>query len=444
MRPPDESTACVVVMKKLAPLAEAESPSVSSPPSPLLSRATFTKSPLLTENLAAAALELEQPTSLRLSSVGANVDNPCPHVQRKPVVGGRVASRQGDHYVFVMVGLPGSGKSHLVRKLRNYLAFFHGVSLRAFSAGDYRRRRMGHHAAAAFFDPTDAAAVAERRSCSFDALRDLKAWVIGAIDPDGRQARSSSSSSSDGASERFDPSNATYTTDSKVRFAVFDATNGSVERRRDVLDELSECNLVDHHIIFIESECTDAQLLESNVRNIVRSPAYAGIDAEAAMADYKARIEMYRGVYERMEEETLSWMRLTNCGRAISANRVHGFLPGKIMQFLSALHTMPRSIYLTRHGQSEYNVLRKVGGDAGLSAKGEEYAVSLAGYVEEVVLAEDDHSRLWTSSLRRTRDTARHIAHPTLDGDGWVTMRPKQWRALDEIYAGIFDGMTCV
>lgn len=35
--------------------------------------------------------------------------------------------------------------------------------------------------------------------------------------------------------------------------------------------------------------------------------------------------------------------------------------------------------------------------------------------------------RLWTSSLRRTRDTARHIDHDQ-DAEGWVSMRPKQVR----------------
>ena len=51
------------------------------------------------------------------------------------------------------------------------------------------------------------------------------------------------------------------------------------------------------------------------------------------------------------------------------------------------------------------------------------------------------HARLWTSSLVRTIRTARHINHDAQE-DGWVTMRPRVWRNLDEIYAGIFDGLT--
>ena len=57
--------------------------------------------------------------------------------------------------------------------------------------------------------------------------------------------------------------------------------------------------------------------------------------------------------------------------------------------------------------------------------------------------------RLWTSSLLRTRRTARHISTPVVSyttSDGahldWVQMRPKAFRNLDELYAGLCDGMT--
>ena len=51
------------------------------------------------------------------------------------------------------------------------------------------------------------------------------------------------------------------------------------------------------------------------------------------------------------------------------------------------------------------------------------------------------HPRLWTSSLRRTKETAAMIKHD-VRADGWVTMRPRRWRNIDELHAGIFDGMT--
>ena len=94
-------------------------------------------------------------------------------------------------------------------------------------------------------------------------------------------------------------------------------------------------------------------------------------------------------------------------------------------------------------------MLKKIGGNSSLSERGEGYARALAAYVHTHVLTDDPspdnassvHARLWTSSLRRTVMTGKYIRHDVLD-DGWVTMRPRIWRGLDEIYAGVFDGMT--
>jgi broad specificity phosphatase PhoE len=52
--------------------------------------------------------------------------------------------------------------------------------------------------------------------------------------------------------------------------------------------------------------------------------------------------------------------------------------------------------------------------------------------------------RLWTSSLKRSQLTARHISHPILMVDGYpfIQMKPRVWPNLEEIYAGACDGMT--
>ena len=98
-------------------------------------------------------------------------------------------------------------------------------------------------------------------------------------------------------------------------------------------------------------------------------------------------------------------------------------------------------------------MLGKVGGDSDLSPAGEEYALALEQFTETDILdpksvgehllskCNPKHTRLWTSSLRRTKNTARHIKHD-IQSDGWVTMRPRVWNNLDELYAGIFDGLT--
>ena len=93
-------------------------------------------------------------------------------------------------------------------------------------------------------------------------------------------------------------------------------------------------------------------------------------------------VEHYRSVYEPVNEDDLSWIKITNGGVNVQLNRIKGFLPGRITHFLMHLHTMPRSLYMSRHGQSEYNVLGKVGGNSGLSPNGQIYQKALAEWVE--------------------------------------------------------------
>ena len=108
-----------------------------------------------------------------------------------------------------------------------------------------------------------------------------------------------------------------------------------------------------------------------------------------------------------------------------SVNNIRGYLPLKVVHFVMNLHTLPRNFFLTRHGQSEYNLLGKIGGDSGLTAAGKEYARRLAEFAKDVIATDklgvdpvtgEDVTRprpgrLWTSTLRRTQETAQFIEH---------------------------------
>jgi broad specificity phosphatase PhoE len=126
------------------------------------------------------------------------------------------------------------------------------------------------------------------------------------------------------------------------------------------------------------------------------------------------------------------------------------------------LHTLPRTFYFTRHGQSEYNLSGKIGGDASLTPAGVEYARRLAVFAQENIASCDvvdpvtgetkkvtRPARLWTSTLKRTKETAQFIQHDSLEhtwdnGDTgeWLQFRPMARRNIDELYAGACDGMT--
>ena len=342
--------------------------------------------------------------------------NPKPHVRSAPQ--DAEVGTAGDKLVLVMVGLPARGKTYIARRVARYLHFFHGAPTKVFNVGNYRREISGAKVGSSFFSNKNAKSLAERQKAAEYAMRDLKQWL----------------------QEKND----------KGRVGIFDATNTTKERREWIIKELTGIMESKSHIIFVESICNNEDIINENIRAVkLNMPDYKGENPEKAVEDFKKRIENYESIYQPISDEELSWVRLVDAGRQVTMNNIKGFLAGRVVQFLINLHFHPRPIYLSRHGQSEYNKLQKVGGDSGLSPAGEEYALALAKYVDEHILVDKIdgidgnpmHARLFTSSLRRTKLTARHIKHDTLD-DGWIVMRPKVLRNLDEIYAGVFDGYT--
>lgn len=338
-----------------------------------------------------------------------SVDNPTP---QKPVIVDATAGTNGDKVVLVMVGLPGTGKTHIARRVARYLEYFHGARTRTFNLAEYRRRKFGPKADVSFFDAENGEGLTARQALAVEAMEDLKTWM--------------------------------QSENTLGRVAVFDGTNSTKERRSWILQELNE--YVGQKVIFIESICEDEGLIRSNIHETqLRMPDYEGMSEEDAVADFLARREQYKRNYASVEDQSQRWIKVIDSGRQVVANRIEGFLPGRVLNYLMCLHTTPHSIYLSRHGQSEYNEAGKIGGDSGLTMRGKEYAAALAEYASEHICKDENgepvRARLWTSSMRRTIETASLIPHPVLE-DGWVQMRPRQWRALDELYAGQCDGMT--
>jgi broad specificity phosphatase PhoE len=75
-----------------------------------------------------------------------------------------------------------------------------------------------------------------------------------------------------------------------------------------------------------------------------------------------------------------------------------------------------------------------VGGDANLSPRGEQYAACLGEYVNRTLVERKSCGsalRVWTSTLRRTIQTAR-----------WIHAPQERFAALNELGSGICDGMT--
>merc|ERR1712168_1240255 len=94
-----------------------------------------------------------------------------------------------------------------------------------------------------------------------------------------------------------------------------------------------------------------------------------------------------------------------------------------------AIAPVKRSIYLSRHGESEFNLYGEIGGDSGLSSQGLKYAIKLAGHFQSLNL---NNFHFWTSELVRTHQTTQHL------DSSLKTVKPQ----LNEIGSGDFDGMT--
>lgn len=62
-------------------------------------------------------------------------------------------------------------------------------------------------------------------------------------------------------------------------------------------------------------------------------------------------------------------------GRRYLVNHVLDHIQSKIVYYLMNIHITPRSIYLCRHGESDLNLMGRIGGDSGLSTRGKQVSL---------------------------------------------------------------------
>eukprot|EP01113_Clastostelium_recurvatum_P036686 TRINITY_DN5271_c0_g1_i3.p1 TRINITY_DN5271_c0_g1~~TRINITY_DN5271_c0_g1_i3.p1 ORF type:complete len:349 (-),score=87.18 TRINITY_DN5271_c0_g1_i3:35-1081(-) len=224
-------------------------------------------------------------------------------------------------------------------------------------------------------------------------------------------------------------------------------TTGAIEVRREtrmiLLCELSFSSSLPcrcsregiSKVIFIESLCDSAEIIEANIRETkLRSPDYEKMDPEAAVRDFRERIKHYEKAYETIDDDRLQYIKLLDVGKKVIMNNITGYLPGRVVFFLMNLHLSSRPIWLTRHGESQFNAVERIGGDPDLTQAGDNYAHLLAAWIAEQTRemgTAGNEVTVWTSTLKRAIRTAQYIPLPKL-----------HLRGLDEIDAGVCDGLT--
>uniref|UniRef100_A0A8C5HLR3 6-phosphofructo-2-kinase domain-containing protein n=1 Tax=Gouania willdenowi TaxID=441366 RepID=A0A8C5HLR3_GOUWI len=271
--------------------------------------------------------------------------------------------------VIVMVGLPARGKTYISKKLTRYLNWI-GVSTRAFNVGQYRRDATRSYNSFEFFRADNEEAMKIRKACAISALRDV----------------------------------CDFFTRDRGQVAVF----------------------------FVESICDDPEIIAENIKEVkLSSPDYLNCDKEEAVNDFLKRIECYKINYVPLDDtkdRKLSYIKIFNVGSRYLVNRVQDHIQSRIVYYLMNIHVTPRSIYLSRHGESELNLVGRIGGDTGLSPRGAQYACALEKYVREQSISD---LKVWTSHMKRTIQTAEALG-----------VQYEQWKALNEIDAGVCEEMS--
>uniref|UniRef100_A0A8C5TX61 6-phosphofructo-2-kinase/fructose-2,6-bisphosphatase 2 n=1 Tax=Malurus cyaneus samueli TaxID=2593467 RepID=A0A8C5TX61_9PASS len=281
--------------------------------------------------------------------------------------------------LIVMIGLPARGKTYMSKKLTRYLNWI-GVPTKVFNLGVYRREAVKSYKSYDFF-----------RHDNKEAMEILKLQK--------REGR------------------------------VFDATNTTRERRDLILSFAKENAF---KVFFVESVCDDPEVIAANILEVkVSSPDYPERHRENVMDDFLKRIECYKVTYQPLDPDLssdLSFIKVINVGQRFLVNRVQDYIQSKIVYYLMNIHVQPRTIYLCRHGESEFNLVGKIGGDSGLSPRGKQFSQALKKFLEEQEIVD---LKVWTSQLKRTIQTAESLG-----------VLYEQWKILNEIDAGVCEEMT--
>ena len=295
-----------------------------------------------------------------------------------------------DKIIIVLVGLPARGKSYTSNNLCRFLNWC-GLLTKVFNCGDYRRKLLGGFQDANFFDFTNKENFDKKEEVSKLCFKDLLFWL-----------------------------------ETEGDIAIFDATNSNELRRKYLIDNAKSYK---DRILFIELISNDEVIIKNNLNLKFKSPDYLNRDKEFAFNDFNKRLQFYNESYETINDnENLRYIKIINFTEKLLINNVIGVNESLIMSYLMNLRLNKHPIYITRHGQSENNVKRIIGGDADITEEGKFYAVKLHEYINKEI---EDEFIIFTSCLKRTKQTAKHFTQKKIES-----------RLLNEIHGGICENLS--
>ena len=303
--------------------------------------------------------------------------------------------------IVAMVGLPARGKSFISRKVERFLKWT-GNRTQTFNVGKYRRDAVDPERSGKsdFFDNSNSDSVAQRMQMALAALAD----AIKFLDDGGK-------------------------------FAIFDATNSTVARRKLISEKVSSVE-GKYSILWVEALCDDEEVVLFNMLTKVRySPDFKQMTEEQAMQDLKQRIANYEEIYETVQDSEGPFIKLFNLSSKVMANHCYGRVAKSILPFLMAIHIGSRPIWLTRAGAGSQKTKGQDGSDraSSLSEEGQQFAKRLAnfvktraGYYWQRSGKPEEATQVFTSTMPRAVSSALCMA-----------VQPDQRSALNPIDKGV-------
>ena len=417
---------------------------------------------------------------------------------------GLIAARDVESkLVIVMVGLPARGKSYVTKKLCRYLNW-QQHSARIFNVGNTRRKANQNVGPSK--QPLPDTVAMKTNVFNHDKVQTVTSTISKDADPslsptqkpldaadndnasnptNGNNKNPTVEHKTSQSADFFSPDNPEtfalrekwamdtleelldYVLDGNGSVGILDATNSTIARRRKVLNRINERSNGRLKVLFLESICSNNAIIESNIRLKLSGPDYKDVDTDVAINDFVARMRNYEKAYETIgaEEEAddnFQYIKMIDVGRKVVCYNIKGFLAGQAVFFLLNFNLNERQIWITRHGESEDNAAGRIGGDAPLTARGRKFAAAAARFMryqkkefrkqqlknhqERVrILSRSEPTTpmnepeelsfcVWTSMLRRSIETGDAFSEEDFD--------IKEMRMLNELGAGICDGMT--
>ncbi|KAG5363018.1 6-phosphofructo-2-kinase 1 [Yarrowia sp. B02] len=348
---------------------------------------------------------------------------------------GMISSRDvGSKLIVVMVGLPARGKSYITNKLCRYLNWQQHKT-RIFNVGNTRREAKeaavgsaevedpkDHHNEthdASFFSPDNPQSTAQREIWAMETLQQCLDYVLHGNGSVG----------------------------------ILDATNTTRERRKNVFEKIQHQSKGQLKVLFLESVCTDIDIINSNIRLKLSGPDYKDMDPQIALEDFTGRLRNYEKAYQTVEDseekdmQGFQYVKMIDVGRKVVCFNIQGFLAGQVVFFLFNFNLLERQIWITRHGESQDNVLGRIGGDSELTARGVKFSKALARFMD-YQRGEFDRRQREKLDLEELQRRGSSVIHPqTESGDAGESSHLDQQvfrENMAEIKKLVGDGMPSV